>query len=271
MRSQFGEWAVVTGASSGIGRAIARRLAAEGIALVLVARGAEALDAVASELRAAHGTDVVPLAIDLSRSGGAAELLAATSTLDVGLLVAAAGFCTSGPFIDSSLERELEMLAVNCRAVLELTHAFARRFAERKRGGIVLMSSIVAFQGTPWAAHYSATKAYNQALAEALHVELGPRGVTVLASAPGPTSSGFAVRAGMRMGRTVTSDDVARGTLAALGRKATVLPGVLSKVLTWSLAPLPRAARVRIMGAVMGGMTGQRPTSVSPPGVRGRG
>lgn len=252
----FGSWAVVTGASSGIGRAIARRLAGEGISVVIVARGQSALDEVAAEIRAAGGAEARTLALDLSRGDGIAALLAATSGLDVGMLVAAAGFGTSGPFIESSLDQELEMLAVNCRAVLALTHGFARRFVERRNGAIVLMSSIVAFQGTPWAAHYSATKAYNQTLAEALHVELAPHGVTVLASAPGPTDSGFAARAGMQMGRAITPDDVASGTLAALGRKATVLPGALSKVLTWSLAPLPRAAKVRIMGMVMRRMTG---------------
>src|SRR3712207_9159147 len=86
------------------------------------------------------------------------------------------------------------MLDVNCRAPLEMSLSFGRRFAERERGGVVLMSSLVGFQGTPNAAHYAATKAYVQTLAEALHAELAPLGVDVLASAPGPTDSGFAAR-----------------------------------------------------------------------------
>ena len=113
------------------------------------------------------------------------------------------------------------------------------------------MGSLVGFQGTPNAAHYAATKAYVQTLAEALHVEQAPVGVDVLSSAPGPTDSGFASRAGMRMGAALTPADVAGATLEALGRRSTVLPGALSKLLTYSLVPLPRWARVRVMGRVM--------------------
>ncbi len=112
----------------------------------------------------------------------------------------------------------------------------------------------------PNAAHYAATKAYVQTLAEAMYVELRPRGVDVLAAAPGPTASGFAERAGMTMGRTLSPADVARGTLDALGRRPTALPGLLSQVLKGSLAPLPRRARVRIMGSVMAGMTRRQPS-----------
>jgi short-subunit dehydrogenase len=120
--------------------------------------------------------------------------------LDIGLLVAAAGFGTSGLFLNSLLEQEMAMLNVNCRSLLGLIWHFGQRFAMRGRGGMVLMSSIVGFQGMPFAAHYAATKAYVQALAEALYVELAPMGIDVLAAAPGPTHSGFATRAGMQMG-----------------------------------------------------------------------
>jgi short-subunit dehydrogenase len=123
---------------------------------------------------------------------------------------------------------------------------------------MVLISSILGIQGTPYSAHYGATKAYVQALAEGLSVELSPLGVDVLAAAPGPTNSGFASRAGMRMGMSLNPTDVARSTLAALGRRSTVLPGFLSKLIIYALAPLPRRARVRIMGRVMRGMTKPR-------------
>jgi hypothetical protein len=155
----------------------------------------------------------------------------------------------------ADLAQEYDMLEVNCRAVLTLCHFFSKRLARRGYGGMVLMASLVGFQGVPNAAHYAATKAYVQSLAEALHVELAPLGVNVLASAPGPVNSGFAVRAGMRMGMALRPAEVAQATLNALGRKTTAVPGLLSKVLTWSLLPLPRSARVRIMGAVMRGMT----------------
>lgn len=110
----------------------------------------------------------------------------------------------------------------------------------------------------PNAAHYAATKAYVQTLAEALHVELAPLGVDVLASAPGPTNSGFAGRAGMRMGTALNPVDVAQPTLNALGRTSTAIPGFLSKLLAYPIALLPRMMRVRIMGQVMHNMTKHR-------------
>ncbi len=251
--TKYGPLAVVTGASSGIGREIAVQLAAAGVGLVLVARREPVLRELAGELAARHGIEARALPLDLA--AGVDELLAATADLDVGLYVASAGFGTSGPFLDADIAREREMLRVNCEAVLTTGLEFGRRMAARGRGGIVLMSSVVGFQGMPNAAHYAATKAYVQTLAEALYVELRPRGVDVLAAAPGPVHSGFAGRAGMAMGRALSPADVARGTLDALGRRPTALPGLLSRVLKDSLAPLPRRARVRIMGSVMAGMT----------------
>lgn len=255
---RYGPWAVVTGASDGIGRAFADALAEAGFGLVLVARREELLTQVAAQLTTAHGIDTVVVAADLGTPRGVEAVIARTEALDVGLLVAAAGFGTSGRFIDAPVADELGMIEVNCRAVAALSHHFARRFAQQRRGGLVLLSSIVAFQGVPRAANYAATKAYVQSLAEGLRIELAPFGVDVLSVAPGPVRSGFADRAGMVMGAAVTPSDVARGSLAALGARGTTRPGALSKLLGWSLATLPRPLRVRLMAVIMGGMTRHR-------------
>lgn len=251
---RHGPWALVTGASDGIGQATAQRLAAQGFSLLLVARRADRLAMLAAELRAAHGVTVQCLALDLGTEAGLATLLHESAARDVGLLVAAAGFGTSGPFLAAPLREELAMLDVNCRAVLALTHEFGNRFAARGRGGIVLFSSLVAFQGVPHAAAYAATKAFVQSLAEGVAPELRARGVDVLAVAPGPVRSGFAARAGMRMGATDSPGAVAEGLVAALGRRALVRPGLLSKALEFSLSALPRRGRVWMMGRVMSGM-----------------
>lgn len=255
LRTRYGPSALVTGSSSGIGREIAVQLAAAGLDLVLVARRGNALRELAVELAGRHGTDVRVLPLDLADPAGVDVLIDETAGTDIGLYVAAAGYGTSGPFLDAVPDDERDMLRLNCEAVLTTTSVFARRMAERGRGGIVLMSSIVGFQGMPNAAHDAATKAWVQTLAEAPHLELGPHGVDVLAAAPGPTHSGFADRAGMRMGRALDPAAVARSTLDALGRRPTAFPGLLSRTLKESLAPLPRRLRVRIMGAVMAGMT----------------
>jgi short-subunit dehydrogenase len=251
---RYGSWALVTGASDGIGAATARRLAAEGFALLLVARREAKLKALADELKAAHRVEIETLTRDLGTEDGVAALLQASEAHDIGLLVAAAGFGTSGSFLAAPLADEVAMLEVNCRAVLSLTHAFGNRFAGRGRGGIVLFSSLVAFQGVPHAANYAATKAFVQSLAEGIGPELRARGVDVLAVAPGPVRSGFAARAGMRMGATDSPATVAKGLMDALGRQSLVRPGMLSKLLEFALTFLPRRGRVWMMGKVMSSM-----------------
>jgi short-subunit dehydrogenase len=252
---RYGPWAVVTGASDGIGRAMAFELGQSGLDLVLVARRQGRLEEVSAALHKAYGVSVRVLSADLAIPGEVARIDQETTGLDVGLLVAAAGFGTSGPFVAGNVAAELGMIDVNCRALTQSAHAFASRFAARGRGGMVLMSSLVAFQGVPRAAGYASTKAYVQSLAEGLAVELRPLGVDVLASAPGPVVSGFGARAGMRIARGQTPEEVARGTLRALGRRTTVRPGFLAQALEAALAPLPRFARVRVMARVMAGMT----------------
>jgi short-subunit dehydrogenase len=259
-RHRYGPWALVTGASDGIGRAVALEAAARGLHVALVARRQAALDAVADDIaRAGHGRAARVVVADLATADGQADVVDAVADLDLGLIACCAGFGTSGPFVGTALARELEMLAVNCGAVLHLTHALAPRLVARGRGGVVLMSSLVGFQGVPRAAHYAATKAYVQSLAEGLRHELRPSGVDVVASAPGPVVSGFGAAADMRITSGVLPRTVAVQTLDALGRRATVRPGALSKALEGSLAPLPRAMRVRILARVMAGMTRHQP------------
>ena len=254
-RDRYGPWAVVTGASSGIGKELAIQLASCGLNLVLVARRAELLEPLAASLESAHAVSSRVVVLDLSHRDFMQTLIGKAADLDIGLLIASAGFGTCGALADSDILNELEMLDVNCRALLQQTRHFSRRFAERGRGGMILLSSIVAFQGNPWSAHYSATKAYVQSLAEGLALELAPRGVDVVAVAPGPTATGFASRAGLKMGKAMNPADLAWPILRSLGRRTTVLPGFLSKLLTYSLATLPRWARVHVMGMVMKGMT----------------
>jgi short-subunit dehydrogenase len=253
--TRYGPWAVITGASSGIGREAARELAARGMNLVLVARQEAALQSLRKEVTERHAVQCLVIAVDLATPSAREAVIARTQGLDVGLLISAAGFGTSGDFLSNPLWPEIEMLAVNVAATLDLTWHFGRRFAEQARGGIVLMSSIFAFQGVPRSAHYAATKAWVQTFAEGLREELKGRGVDVLASAPGPVATGFASRADMRMQPPLGPRTVARVTLDALGHAGTVRPGWLSKALAWSLGMLPRPGRTLVLSRVVKGMT----------------
>jgi short-subunit dehydrogenase len=263
-RAKYGPWAVVTGASDGIGREMALCLAQRKLNLVLVARRRKVLDQFSAELAKNYGIEVRVIDADLAQNNAIAAVLAATDELEVGMLVACAGFGTSGRLIDAPLEQELAMLDVNCRAVLAMSHHFGRRFAAQGRGGIVLMSSLLAFQGVPLSANYAATKAYVQSLAEGLHIELARFGVDVIASAPGPIHSGFAAQANMQMALAAQPQSVALATLKALGRSTTVRPGWLSKLLEGSLTFLPRWGRVRIMQRIMEGMTRHQTKALEP-------
>ncbi|MBX9639862.1 MAG: SDR family NAD(P)-dependent oxidoreductase [Mycobacteriaceae bacterium] len=253
-RERYGPWAVITGASDGIGRVVAKHVAAEGLNVVLAARSEAKLQELADELEQSYGVKTQLVAVDLGRASGVTTLLEATHGLEVGLAVLAAGFGITGPFTDTAPGDEREMIAVNVVAVAQLAQAFASRMAAQRRGGIVLFGSILGWQGVPGQANYAATKAYVQSLAEGLHRELKPRGVHVLSVAPGPVHTGFAARAGLTMKSAAAPEVVAEAMWSALGRRVTVVPGAQAKFLTASLRVLPRQLRSIILGRVMASM-----------------
>lgn len=251
---RYGGVALVTGASDGIGEAFANELARRGYDLILVARREDRLKAIAARLQVKHGVSVRAIAADLGKPGALELISVQTASADVGLVVAAAGFGTSGLFTDQPLQAELEMIDVNCRAVVGLVHIFARRLVQRGSGGIILFGSLVGFQGVARSANYAATKAFIQTFVEGLRPELKPFGVDVISVAPGPVASGFATRANMVMGAATRPADIPKEALTALGRKTTVRPGFLSKALETLLFGLPRSGRTWIMSQVMKSM-----------------
>lgn len=184
---RFGPWAVVTGASSGIGREFADQLAAVGINVVLVARRLDTLRDVGAELAERHGVDYRAVGVDLSDPGMLGPIAEATNDIDVGLLVSNAGALLPGPFVGSDLQAQRAILRLNTAAHLGLSHHFGGRLARRGRGGIVLVSALGAIHGVPYLAHTAATKAYVASLGAGLHGELAKHGVHVTVLHPGPT------------------------------------------------------------------------------------
>jgi uncharacterized protein len=254
LKNKYGEWAIVTGASLGIGLELATQLADAGFNLIINARNEERLLKVEQNLKGKN-IQVKSVVADLSEKDGVGKIIDASQGLNVGLLINNAGFGTSGLFVDSSLHSEINMLQVNCESVLSLTHYFVQKFRLQQRGGIIFMSSLVAFQGIPYAANYAATKAYIQSFAEALAIELKPFYIDVLAVAPGPVDTGFGQRANMKMGKSASPDKLGVPILSALGKQTNVVPGILSKVLVYSLRTAPRFLKIRIMQQIMGGFT----------------
>ncbi len=258
--AKYGPWALVTGASSGIGEALSTHLAIIGMNVVLSGRNKEKLWSLSDALEEEHGIITEVVVADIASTPEVYKVVEEVKHIPIGLFIASAGFGTSGHFKDTNLEKEMGMLKVNSLALMMMTHYFARKFAEQKRGGIILMSSIVGFQGVPNAAHYSATKAYVQSLGEGLYHELKPFGVDVLAAAPGPVRSGFGQVADLKMDNALKPDDVASAILKALGKKHTVFPGLLTKILVSGLRTVPRWGKIHIMSKVMGGMTKHQKT-----------
>ncbi len=251
------ERAVVTGASAGIGRAIAEELARRGVALVLVARDAVRLEELAAGLTREHGVQVEVLAADLTSDEGRAlveDRVAALPTVDC--LVNNAGMGTYGPMAGSSVSAEQQQVELNVVALLRLTQVAAQTFNVRRHGAILNVSSLAGFQPNPGHATYGATKAFVTSLSEALHEELRDVGVHVTALCPGYTRTEFHDRAdwdatGLPDMAWASAVDVARaGVDGLLANRALVVPGGPNRVLAGLSQVLPSAVTRRMAGAV---------------------
>lgn len=267
MRDRYGGWALVTGASSGIGEAFAEALAERGFPLVLIARRKDALDALASRLAAAHRVETLVLAEDLAQEGACERIRDAVGEREVGVLVNNAGFGFSGRFAETDADDDAEMVTVNCGVVVRLAHIYLPAMLRRRRGAMVVVASVAGYQPTPWFAVYGATKAFDLHFAEALADELAGSGVDVLALSPGETRTQFHERAhAKRQFEGHTSRYVAEVALASLGRKATVVPGFANKLTAFSHRLFPR----RFVAAVVSRVLAKRLLLTTPAELRGR-
>ena len=252
--SRYGPAAVVTGASSGIGRSFAAHLAARGLDLVLVARRLDRLNELAVRLHADHGVEVTVCAEDLADPTAADRVLAATGAMDVGLLVSNAGFGLKGRFEAGDAETLADMLLVNCHAATQLAHGLVPRLTERGRGGIVFTSSVEGLLGCPFSAVYSATKAYVTALGEALWGELTPAGIDVLTLCPGATDTEAPRRQGIdpaSLHDLMSPDDVARLALDNLRSGPTYLPSEHYRRQFEQLRAMPRPEALKAMASAL--------------------
>lgn len=248
---RYGPWAVITGASAGIGAEFARQLAARGLNLALIARRKERLEALALQLREKFHIEVRVIVADLAQAEFAEEVGRALASLEIGLLVNNAGFGITGEFLRHDLQREVDLLAVNCRALLILSHRLAQPMAQRRRGGIIFVSSVLAFLATPYSAHYAASKAYELFLAQALGYELCRQGVDVLALCPGSTDTEFHGVAGSRPLDAMPVEPVVRLALVGLGKRSVVIPGWRNRWLVAFLKFAPRRLSTLLAGMAM--------------------
>lgn len=252
-----GRWALVTGASSGIGEVFARELAARGMHLVLAARREERLRALAAELHATHGIESAVIPIDLAEPGAATRLWErAARGRAIHLLINNAGFGAQGRFNEIPLERQTAMVHLNCTAVMELAHLALPAMRERGEGGIINVASGAAFQPIPLLATYAASKAFVLSLSESLWAENRKRGVHVLALCPGTTPTGFQREAGISRTEgapgVTSAGEVVDAALKALERKrSVVVPGAVNRIAVTLTRLLPLPLATRLAGAAM--------------------
>lgn len=236
---RYGEWALVTGGTSGIGAAIVRQLAAAGMNVVLVARTQSKLDALAEALRVEHEIEVRTVSADLATAEGVTTVIEAVEDLEIGVLVPCAAVENSGYFVETPIERQRALLQMDVVAPMELTHHFGAKMAARGRGAILLVSSLSGWMAQPYMASYGAAKAYVLALGAALHEEMKDKGVHVSVLSPGPTDTPMAAGTGIdfgSMGMAVMKPEaVAATALAALGRRADAVPGLRNRMMVFMM------------------------------------
>ena len=258
--------ALITGASAGIGSAVARELAARGHGLVLVARRKDRLDTLARELSAEHGVRAETIACDLSKSAARGRLPGRVEQrgLRVEILINNAGFATGGAFHESEPARELEQVRVLVEAVVALSSAFIPAMVDRGRGGVLNVASTAAMQPMPYSAGYSAAKAYVLTFSEALHQELRGAGVTVTALCPGPVQTEFWEVAGWQVNTgqsfeklvprpaMISAEDAAGAGIEGLaaGRRV-VVPGLPVRAAMQATRYVPHAVKLPVIEWLM--------------------
>lgn len=252
LQDKYGPWALISGASAGLGEEFAKQLAAQGLNLVLLARRTERLEALGQQLSSQFGIEYRVVSADLSDPDFLAPVADQTEDLEIGLLINNAGFTNSGNFLDNDLDAEIRLVDVNCRAAVILAHHYGKAMRQRKRGGMIFTASIAGFAGIPFWANYSASKSFDLKLAEALGAELKPHGVDVLALCPGSTHTEFATYDGaLSKLLTMQAEPVVAGALKGLGSKRVWVAGFLNRMNVFFTRLLPRKLSSLLFGVVV--------------------
>ena len=250
-----GKWALITGASAGIGVAFANQLASEGTNLVLTARRQDRLEALARRLESANGIRTEVLAADLAQPAAPGQIFAFTEQkgIEVDLLINNAGFGQYGELPTVETQRLVDMVQVNCVAVVHLTRLYLAEMVKRKRGDVLILASTASFQAVPYISTYAATKAFDLLFAEGLAEEMKPYGIRVCALCPGSTESEFHAVAGQEeySKQPETAEKVARSGLEALAQgKSSIISGLGNYLGAQSQRLVPRRLVTRIAASM---------------------
>ena len=263
-KGRYGPWALIAGASVGLGATFASELAQKGLNLVLIARRPGPLESLSADLKGKHGILVRTISVDLAAPDMLTTIAAETKDLEIGLLVYDTAYMLIGSFFEHPIEKQLRAIDVNCRGPLTLAHHFGQKMIERKRGGIILMTSLSGMQGAPWLASYGATKAFNIVLAEGLWYELKGKGVDVVACCAGAIETPNYISSkpeslGAFAPKPLAVEKVAHEAVAALGKQPLAIPGRAYRFSQTLLERfMSRKQRIKIMAGSTEKMYGNR-------------
>ena len=254
--TKYGPWALVTGASAGLGAEYSRQLAAKGLNIVLVARRKDRLETLASEIESAHGVETRIVIADLTEDGQCRQVIEGTADLEVGLLVNNAGYGMSGYYHQLDPEGQVKMTVLNCVVPVLLTNHYLPKMIERSRGGLIFLASTAGYQACASFGTYGATKAFNLMLGESLWKECKGTGVDSLAVSPGFTKTEFTDVAKIKdagMFRVATAEGVVSASLRNLGKRPSFVHGWLNKMLNFTVRISPRRVVIAITHAMLKG------------------
>ena len=253
-QKKYGDWAVITGASSGIGKSYAKLLASYGLNLVLAARRESLLQSLAQELCDSHSVDVKICVVDLAEEQACKQIEQACEGLDVGLLISNAGFGFKGEFVDQEDQHLADMVATNCLAGMYLAKHFIPQFKEKQRGGIIFTGSVEGELAFPYSASYAASKAFIHSLGTALWSELKPYNIDVLVLSPGSTDTEAPIKQGISRDQLVglmSPDAVAEQALVRINKGPMFIPGRMNRMVFPLMARLSKGLATKLMGKGM--------------------
>ncbi|NBX92951.1 MAG: SDR family oxidoreductase [Proteobacteria bacterium] len=259
MNSINTRYAVITGASQGIGEHLTKHLATMGYSVILASRNFGKLSQLAEDLEKKRGIKALPIECDLSLESGVQKLIefCSSDTHEIEVFINNAGFGDLGEFTEQTWEVFAQMIDLNIKALTQLSHFFAIRFKQRKRGFILNVASTAAFQPDPYFSVYGATKAFVLSFSEALREELAPHGVQVSVLCPGPTDTPFHLRAGTDQSLFVTrfmapvEKVAAKGITGLFSGKTVIVPGLINNILILIIRFSPRAAVARLASLML--------------------
>lgn len=234
-KEKYGPWALITGATSGIGEAISHQLASKGINIVLVARKEAELAAKAFVLQTKYQIETKTISADLSSNDGIEIVKNESNDLSIGLLTLAAGLEVNGSFEKNDIQKELKVIQININATLQLTHHFSQKMVAKGKGGILLVASLSGHMPNPYFANYAGTKAYVLNFGASLYGELKPKGVDVTVLSPGLTNTPMIKDNGVDFSKTpmqaMSPENVAQTAVNAIGKKLIAIPGGKNKMM----------------------------------------